>query len=220
MRRLFLTAGIVLAMLIVQGCFVAQKSLFSSPSVSPTSKAGKDNRVQIQRDDITVRVTAVFRPVIKELVGVLILPPFIPSQWNEEPDPSFIPDKTVIEVMLDPVGRRFTINPMNARIRTADGGELKPEGFIGPVLRTVRRAHGLTRRLHDVCSFGSGEIHTSMTPVPMEEITCFHLIFGRRPYPEMEFALSLEGIENDNKPVAIPMIYFKKASAWVFGVFP
>ena len=46
------------------------------------------------------------------------------------------------------------------------------------------------------------------------------LVFDRSPYPDMDFDLSLEGIEDAGKPVSTPMIHFKKASAWMFGMFP
>ena len=205
---------------ILQGCFVAEKSLFSAPSLGEKTVAKEnENLIFIEMAPVNLTVTASYRPVIKELIGILILPPFIPTKWHDEPDPNLIPDKTAIEVRLDPAGRQISFNPLKAVLRTADGREMRPAGFIGPTFGSLR-IPGAPRQRPRPCSLGDGKVKISEGPVGLDEMSCFYLVFDRRPYPDMDFDLSLEGIEDAGKPVSTPRIYFKKASAWMFGMFP
>ena len=222
MKRSILLAVTLFVLAVLQGCFVAQKSLFSAPLPS-AGTAAKDNAVYIETAHVNIAVTASYRPVTKELIGILILPPFIPTKWHDEPDPDLIPDKTAIEVRLDPAGRQLSFNPLKSVLRTADGRELKPAGFIGPTFGFLRDSGAMrdpTRHRPRPCSLGDGKIKTSEGPIGLDEMSCFYLVFDRSPYPDMDFDLSLEGIEDAGKPVSTPMIHFKKASAWMFGMFP
>lgn len=224
MRRSLLFTGILIVLAILQGCFVAQKSLFSAPSLNEDVTAKKnDNMIFIEMAPVNLTVTASYRPVIKELMGILILPPFIPTKWQDEPTPSLIPDKTAIEVRLNPAGRQISFNPLKALLRTADGKELRPAGFIGPTFGSLYISGGMrdpTRSRPRPCSLGDGKIKTSEGPIGLDEANCFYLVFDRRPYPDMDFDLSLEGVKDAGKPVPTPMIHFKKSSAWLFGIFP
>ncbi len=224
MRRLILLIGLLFVLATLQGCFVAQKSLFSAPSVGEKAAAREnDNLIFIEMAPVNLTVSASYRPVTKELIGIFILPPFIPTQWNDEPDPDLIPDTTAIEVQLDPVGRQISFDPLKPVLRTADGKVLRPAGFIGPTFGPLYIRGGMrdpTRSRPLPCSPGDGKIKKTEGPIGLHEMSCFYLIFDRTPYPDMDFNLSLEGIEDAGKPVSTPMIHFKKASAWIFGMFP
>jgi len=219
-----LLAGMLFVLAALQGCFVAQKSLFSAPSAGEKAAAREnDNLIFIEMAPVNLTVTASYRPVTKELIGILILPPFIPTKWHDEPDPNLIPDKTAIEVRLDPAGRQISFDPLKSVLRTADGKVLRPAGFIGPTFGSQYISGGLrdpTRSRPRHCSPGDGKIKTSEGQISLDEISCFYLIFDRSPYPDMDFNLSLEGIADAGKPVSTPIIYFNKASAWMFGIFP
>jgi hypothetical protein len=224
MRRIGLVGGILLVLAILQGCFVAQKSLLSAPSLSEKAAAKEnDNLIFIEMAPVNLTVTASYRPVTKELIGILILPPFIPTKWHDEPDPNLIPDKTAIEVRLDPAGRQISFDPLRSVLRTADGKELRPAGFIGPTFGSLYISGAMrdpTRQRPRPCSLGDGKIKTPEGPIGLDAASCFYLVFDRRPYPDMDFDLSLEGVKNAGKPVPTPMIHFKKSSAWLFGMFP
>ena len=208
----------------LQGCFVAQKSLFSAPSVGEKAAAKEnDNLIFIELAPVNLTVTASYRPVTKELIGIFILPPFIPTQWHDEPDPNLIPDETAIEVRLDPAGRQISFDPLKSVLLTADSKVLRPAGFIGPTFGSLYISGGMRDPTHSrprPCSPGDGKIKTSEGPIGLDEASCFWLVFDRRPYPEMDFNLSLEGIADSGKPVSATIIHFKKSSAWMFGMFP
>jgi hypothetical protein len=219
-----LLAGALLVGAALQGCSVAQKSLFSAPSVSEQAAAKQnDNLIYIEMAPVNLAVTASYRPVIKELVGILILPPFIPMKWQDEPTPNLIPDKTAIEVRLDPAGRHVSFDPLKSVLRTADGRELRPAGFVGPTFGSLYISGGMrdpTLKRPQPCSMGDGKIRTSAGPIRLDEASCFYLVFDRRPYPDMDFDLSLDGVEDGGTPVSIPLIHFRKDSAWLWGMFP
>jgi hypothetical protein len=224
MRRTLLLASILFVLAILQGCFVAQKSLFCSPSLDENTAAKKnDNLIFIEMAPVNLTVTASYRPVIKELMGILILPPFIPTKWKDEPNPDLIPDKTAIEVRLDPAGKQISFDPLKATLRTADGRELKPAGFVGPTFGSLYISGGMrdpTRSRPRPCSLGDGKIKTSEGAIVLDETSCFWVLFDRKPYPDMDFDLSLNGVSDAGKPVSIPVVHFKKDSAWMFGIFP
>jgi hypothetical protein len=224
MRRILLLLSILFALSIFQGCFVAQKSLFCAPSLDENAAAKKnDNRIFIEMVPVNLTVTASYRPVIKELIGILILPPFIPTKWKDEPNPDLIPDKTAIEVRFDPAGRQVAFDPLKTVLLTADGRELKAAGFIGPTFGSLSISGGMrdpTRSRPRPCSLGDGKTKTSEGPIGLDEASCFWILFDRKPYPDMDFDLSLKGVANAGKPVSIPVIHFKKDASWMFGMFP
>lgn len=224
MRRICLLAGMLFVLAILQGCFVAQKSLFSAPSLGEKAAAKEnENHILIEMAPVNLTVTASYRPVTKELIGILILPPFIPTKWQEEPTPDLIPDKTFIEVLIDPRGRQVSFDPMKALLRTAAGRELKPAGFIGPTFGPLYISTGMRDPTHKrprPCSLGDGTIKASEGPIGLDDISCFYLVFECKPYPDMDFDLFLEGVADAGQLVAIPKIHFKKSSAWMFGMFP
>ncbi len=227
MTRIGLLASMLFLLATLQGCFVAQKSMFSAPSLDENAAAKKNNNlIFIEMAPVNLTVTASYRPVIKELMGILILPPFIPTKWKDEPNPDLIPDKTAIEVRFDPVGRQISFDPLKATLRTADGRELKAAGFIGPTFGSLYISsassgmRALPRSRPRPCSLGDGKIKSSEGPIGLDETSCFWILFDRKPYPDMDFDLSLNGVADAGKPVSIPAIHFKKDSAWMFGIFP
>jgi hypothetical protein len=224
MKRMTLLAGALLVLAALQGCVVAQKSLFSAPSLDDQAAAKQNgNLIYIETAPVDLAVTASYRPVIKELMGILILPPFIPTKWQDEPTPGLIPDKTAIEVQLDPVGLHVSFDPLKAVLRTPDGKEMRPAGFIGPTFGSLYRSGEMrdpTRKRPRPCSLGDGKIRTSGGPVRLDEASCFYLVFDRRPYPDMDFDLSLGGVADGENPVPVPLIHFRKDSAWLWGMVP
>lgn len=224
MRRILALTCTLFVLAALQGCFVAQKSLFSAPSLDEQGAAKvNDNLIFIESKSVNLTVTASYRPVIKELMGILILPPFIPTKWQDEPTQGRIPDKTAIEVQLDPVGLQVSFDPLRSVLRTADGRELRPAGFIGPTFGTLYIAGAMrdpTRTRPRPCSSGDGKLRTSGGPIGLKEASCFWILFDRTPYPDMAFDLSLDGVANAGIPVPAPVIHFKKGSGWLWGMVP
>lgn len=224
MRRILTLTCTLFVLAALQGCLVAQKSLFSAPSLDEQGAVKvNDNLIFIETAHVNLTVTASYRPVIKELAGICILPPFIPTKWQDEPTQGLIPDKTAIEVQLDPVGMQVSFDPLRTVLKTADGRELRPAGFIGPTFGSLYISGAMrdpTRSRPRPCSLGDGKIKTSDGPIGLTEASCFWILFDHRPYPDMDFNLSLEGITDAGKPVPVPMIHFKKDSAWLFGMVP
>lgn len=214
----FLATAVVAVVL--QGCTVLQKSVFSAPKISEGSGKVNDNAIRLEMSGLNLSVTAVYRPIIKELFAPWPLPPFIPDKLETDPNPNMIPSQTAFELRFDPEGEDVSFNPMRATLKTSDGKILKPTGFFGPGHGTYFPGLDPTRRMRYPCSSGENTPKSAEGSIPLNEATCFYLLFDKPPYPDMSFTLSLDGIQKSGKPFQIPAIHFDKGSAWVFGTVP
>jgi hypothetical protein len=131
-----------------------------------------------------------------------------------------------IQIVLDPQGDAFTLDPGRIALEFPDVPAISPVGFKrGPGAFSGENS-GVLLLLgeppsEDVsCDIDSkaDAVPIPASPITVADRTCFVLAFPTPPpSPNQQFTLSIDGILKAGQPFPVPPIHFKKGRTLVFG---
>jgi hypothetical protein len=220
--------SLILFLSLVTGCTayktlslgeVEQNKSWNSRSVSNSSISVNE----VRNDDVTIIVKP-YNEGTK--LYFMILPP-LPLGIYSPPQLGYF----VIGFLLRPESREVEFNPARISFLSSDSRQVFSEGYK---ISTPRSGSGgppgtnaelpiveawdcfyKQYRDNDPWPREAFEQLSNATPLQLRQDTCVWVVFDvSPPKPEAAFVLRIDGLGRSGSPMAIPSIYFKKASVW------
>jgi hypothetical protein len=220
MKPSFLLLPVAAIFIFLNACTALFPIQFSRPGLSHADIEISKNGV-ISMDGLDLKVVPQNEHIPFGLVGYII--PIIPWPFSSS---SLNPPQFEIQVVLDPQGDAFTLDPGRIALNLPDMPAISPVGFRrGPGAFSDEKVKALlvlgAPPSEDVsCEVDSKADHVPIpvAPITLSDRTCFVLVFPTPPpSPNQQFTLAIDGILRAGQPFPIPPIHFKKGRTLLFG---
>ena len=187
------------------GCIGFQSYRFSEPiAPSPEARVSKGT-LQLETNDVRLRVKAVNTQMYRDTVVIGYLP-----AWENVEAPDY-PLRVLVEI--EPLAKGLTLDPTGFTYLGSDGSETKPR---------LAEVDGVSYDLAGLGRTGCGAKPSRSDDVrrrkragrlALDESTWIRVHFPVSEDPRAQFTLRITGFCKGESPVAVPPIHFKSATS-------